>query len=178
MVRAHGRRAGISSVDDIESNSVSTDILGRGNGDLVAANSTWFSQFATPNNSPSDVSATSYTEIAQLTGVLSSDRAPDGTTLYGRFFTRGKITGASSGDELRARPELHIPGSERVTLTELQVSTTSDSNVALDSGWTEITTALSNVTYLAERIMAEVDAGTGAFTDVNEHYLAFDWRVD
>jgi hypothetical protein len=152
--------------------------LDRGSGDLITVDNTWSLASCTPISQPSDTTSTSFENIASLTGALSIDSAPNGATLFGRFRTRAGISGGDSGDAIEVRPELHLPGTDRVILDELTVATTNSLNNDLDSGWTEITSTFSENYYVGEKISARVDGGTGEFGNINFHAVVFEWRID
>ena len=164
----------------LEAESVTTDELSRGSGNLIESGGNWYSESGRPLSDPDDVTSTSYTDVANLTGVLTADQAPSGASLYGRMRLRMGVNNPDeSGDEIEVRPTLVIRGEDRVRLDELAVSTDQDGNDnTVDSGWTEITSNLMDDTYNIERIEARVDSGTGVFDDITAHYVAFQWRVD
>jgi len=105
--------------------------------------------------------STDYTTLFELGGVVDVGDIPLNTSLYGRLII-ANINDTSS-ETTFARPTVLGGGG---ALPELEVSRTSTSFGIADSGWTEITTALSG-NQRAWAIEGKVSGGTGEYFNNN-----------
>ena len=166
----------------IDTGSVSADELlnGRTSETLMGQSTAWSGHgFNTPDD-PDDTTSSSYTSIAQLTGLLPADEIPDGTTLYANFGVR--VTAVPSGETANYRPRAFGVRDGDLTTIELdELEITADENDGyLTSGWTEITSF--NPTnwelLISNDIQAKVSSGTLETRDRRFHGVGFTWRVD
>jgi len=162
-----------------EADSVSTDVVGiTGAGDLYKTD-----EFATIQNNPvvidseQTTTSTSYSTIHNSKGVFDLGNNPPATSLYGLFIT--VMRNDTGGETTSAVPRLFGLGGDVKEMSELELSVTDTSKTRVSTGWTEITTSLTDDFY-GWTYRGKVTAGTGAFnfSSALSGALAFAWRVD
>lgn len=129
---------------------------------------------ASPKGDTDDTSSTSYTTIVDLAGTpIDVSEVPTEATLYGLFQVRGS---ADNGETMHVRPRIYSPTeNSSAALDELEL--TFDDNLSTESsGWTEITTTLTNTLYRPRDIQAKVSGGTSG--PDSRLTLLFAWRFD
>lgn len=137
--------------DEIDANLVNTGDIDIDNKRLATPPT------LSPSEPLSDVSATSYTTIANLSGAADLRQVPSNATAYGLFVLRS----GSLSDVTRVKPRVYDINGNGVFLDELVISSQENSTL-LTSGYQELTSVDGLVT--GGQIDAEVDSGTSTFT--------------
>lgn len=119
--------------------------------------------FRTPTeSSDQSTTSTSYTQVLLYHGHLKLDQMPSALTLYGRLKVR--VRNDTSNESVSVRPRIYdgANGTYR-NLTSLELSGTSTSDTVLDSGWTDISGDIDQLSALhrAPSLEMKVSGGTG-----------------
>ena len=174
---------GTFSAPSVETESVTTDELGRGEGSLITSDGSWTAVTSSVSENLDDVSSDSYVPIGNGSGGIPGDVIPDGATLYGLWHVQA--SDVPDGEELFTKPQVQLASDGSLNTVELDelelVTLPDDPSRPRNTGWTEITSLdpTNGDLLLFQEVRARVTGGTASFFDGTwRHHLAFEWRVD
>jgi len=171
--------ADVSNVGTLDANVIDVENLGiTGAGTIAASGERVWEAQAEPIEPLGDTTATDFTKIGSMAGLIDFGQVPDGATLYGRAY--GILEPPSGSGAVRVVPQAREPQTtNNVNFTELQISSSSDGGSDdVDSGWVEITSQTeADAVWFFRDVKAEVDGGTGGVLD-QFYGVEFEARID
>ena len=182
----------LANVDALNSNSVNTEELGRGEGSLIEQASSLGSPpiISEPRTDPDDFSSTSSQRITSssaghqpkfwLLGESPRLRVPDGVTVYGFFF--GRVSEMADEEEatFSIRYTIQRADSSSFNSSFDSLETTVTEPGEFESGWQELTDLNSSRPKMRSWwIRARTENGTTVQPNERDAWgLSLDWRVD
>ena len=176
----------LSNVDALNSNSVSTEEQKTSQGTLWNRESNdtfgYIGQLAIVEEA-SEITSTSFTSVAAISGTVDLTEVPEGATAYGRFvFLTEDPIDQDYDVEVRIDEGADGEAFNFVSLDELTVSVSSTETLTIkDSGWQEIVT-VSDTVIRGNAIRARLDEQTNgdsitAYSNIRAG-VQFKWRLD
>ena len=171
---------GISGVGAFDSESVNTETLGRGEGNLSEAGGSWSGLSLSIDGDPDDTSSTEFQQIATIQEGFPGSQQPDGASLYVNLAVRSDtVPDGEAGAYRLFGIGRNASDVDFFSLPETEVEVTEDGE-RNGTGWVEITSINPTAyeIFTIERLSAKVTGGTLQSNVAANFHIAAEWRIN